>query len=55
MEVCPWVERFREGPYACARYMYTNVPCGGSCLWIFDYLNIKEFEKKKINLLHKKN
>ena len=55
MEVCPWGERFREGPYACARYLYTNVPCGGSCLWVFDYLNIKKLETKKNKLLHKKN
>ena len=47
MEVCPWGERIGEGPYVCARYMYTNVPCGGSCLWIFDYLNIKELKKEE--------
>ena len=41
MEVYPWGERWREGPYVCARYLYTPVSCGGSCLWIFDYLKIK--------------
>lgn len=51
MEVCPWGgERMRGGPYVCAKYMYTNVPCGGSCSWIFDYLNIKELEKRRIRL-----
>lgn len=48
-------ERIGEGPYVCAKYLYTPVPCGGSCLWVFDYLNIKKFEKKKNKLLHKKN
>ena len=38
-------ERIRESPYVCARYLYTPVPCGGSCLWVFDYLKIKELEK----------
>ena len=51
MEVCPWGERIRGGPYVCARYLYTNVPCGGSCSWVFDYLDylpkIKELETKK--------
>lgn len=50
MEVCPWGERMRGGPYVCARYLYTNVPCGRSCLWVFDYLNIKELEKRRIRL-----
>lgn len=50
MDVCPWGERIRESPYLCARYLYTPVPCGGSCLWIFDYLKIKELEKKKDKL-----
>ena len=36
-------------------YIYTNVPCDGSCLWVFDYLNIKKLETKKNKLLHKKN
>lgn len=49
MEVCPWGERMRGGPYVCARYLYTNVPCGRSCLWVFDYLNIKELEKRRIS------
>lgn len=49
MDVCPWKERLRGGPYACAKYMYTNVPCGGSCSWIFDYLNMKELEKRRIS------
>ena len=48
-EVCPWRERIRGGPYVCARYLYTNVPCGGSCSWVFDYLNIKELEKRRIS------
>ena len=50
MEVCPWGERMRGRPYVCARYLYTNVPCGRSCSWIFDYLNIKELEKRRIRL-----
>lgn len=54
MEVCPWRERIIGGPYVCARYLYTNVPCGGSCSWIFDYLDyppkIKELETKKNKL-----
>lgn len=45
-EVCPWGERIRESPYLCARYLYTPVPCGGSCLWIFDYLKTKELKKR---------
>ena len=45
IETCPWGERIRESPYVCARYLYTPVPCGGSCLWVFDYLKIKELEK----------
>ena len=49
MEVCPWRERLKEGPSACAKYMYTNVPCGGSCLWVFDYIKIKELEKRRIS------
>ena len=54
IEACPWRERRREGPYVCSRYIYTNVPCSGSCSWIFDYLDypqkIKELEKKKNKL-----
>ena len=50
MEVCPWGERMRGGPYVCAKYMYTNVPCGGSCLWVFNYIKIKELETKKNKL-----
>ena len=53
MDVCPWKERLRGGPYACARYLYTPVPCGGSCSWIFDYLDYpkaKELETKKNKL-----
>lgn len=55
IEVCPWRERRREGPYVCSRYIYTNVPCNGACSWVFDYPKIKEFEKKNNKLLHKKN
>ena len=55
MEVCPWGERMRGGPYVCAKYMYTNVPCGGSCLWVFDYLDIKELEKRRISYDRRKN
>ena len=54
MDVCPWMECLRGWPYACAKYMYTDVPCGGSCSWIFDYLDyqpkIKELETKKNKL-----
>lgn len=50
MEVCPWGERIGEGPYICVKYLYTPVSCGGSCLWVFDYLNIKKLEKKKNKL-----
>ena len=53
LEVCPWKERMRGGPYVCARYLYTNVSCGGSCSWIFDYFDypkIKELETKKNKL-----
>ena len=49
MEVCPWGERIGEGSYICAKYLYTSVPCGESCLWIFDYLNIKELKKRRIS------
>lgn len=49
MEVCPWGERIGEGPYVCAKYLYTPVPCGRSCLWVFDYLKIKELEKRRIS------
>ena len=55
MEVCPWGERMRGGPYVCAKYMYTNVPCGGSCLWVFDYLDIKELEKRRISYDRRRN
>lgn len=55
IETCPWRERRREGPYVCARYICNNVPCNGACSWVFDYPKIKEFEKKKNKLLHKKN
>ena len=47
MEVCPWGERIEKRSYVCAKYLYTPVPCGGSCLWVFDYLNIKKLEKKE--------
>lgn len=40
---------FGEGPYVCAKYLYTPVPCGGSCLWVFDYLNIKNSKKRRIS------
>ena len=55
IEVCPWGERMRGGPYVCAKYMYTNVPCGGSCLWVFDYLDIKELEKRRISYDRRRN
>ena len=41
--------------YVCAKYMYTNVPCGGSCLWVFDYLDIKELEKRRISYDRRRN
>ena len=49
IEVCPWGERIEEEPYVCAKYLCTPVPCGGSCLWVFDYLNIKKLEKRRIS------
>ena len=49
MEVCPWGERIRESPYLCARYLYTPVPCGGSCSWVFDYPKINELKQRRIS------
>lgn len=55
IKACPWGERIRESPYVCARYLYTPVPCGGSCLWAFDYLDIKELEKRRISYDRRRN
>ena len=55
IEACPWGERIRESPYVCARYLYTPVPCGGSCLWVSDYLDIKELEKRRISYDRRRN
>ena len=38
LEVCPWRERRREGPYVCTRFIGTIIPCDGACSWVSDYL-----------------
>ena len=41
MEVCPWRERKREGPYVCTRFIDTIIPCYGACSWVVDYPRLK--------------
>ena len=50
LEVCPWRERRREGPYVCTRFIGTIIPCDGACSWISDYLNLKELKIKNNKL-----
>ena len=42
IEVCPWSEHKREGPYVYTRFIGSIVPCNGACTWVVDYTNIKE-------------
>ena len=37
IEVCPWRERRREGPYVCTRFISSLIPCNGACSWVVDY------------------
>ena len=46
MEVCPWRERRREGPYVCTRFINSHTPCDGACSWVVDYQKLKELETK---------
>ena len=50
MEVCPWRERRREGPYVCTRFINSHYPCDGACSWVVDYPKLKELETKKHKL-----
>ena len=42
IEVCPWRERRREGPYVCTRFINSHIPCDGACSWVVDYTRLKE-------------
>ena len=50
MEVCPWRERRREGPYVCTRFINSHSPCDGACSWVVDHPKLKELETKKHKL-----
>ena len=49
LEVCPWRERRREGPYVCTRFIDTIIPCDDACSWVADYPKLKRFKYRIIS------